>query len=199
MIAHTAKRRALVAALSVALAPAALAAQTPAQSSHPAPAPASRGPSRDAQVEAMRRLDYMVGEWTGTGWIEQRGGARLAFRGTERVQRKLDGVALLVEGNFLGRPTAAAEEVPVHTTLAVISYDERAKRYRFNTWLATGSSGEHELRLRDDGWQWTLEYPGTSVRYTFTLTAAGEWLEIGERTTDGGRTWRQFFEMRLRK
>lgn len=164
-------------------------------------APAARPtapPPPTAQLEAMAKLGYMVGEWKGSGWIEVEGGRRLEFHGSERVQEKLGGLALLVEGRFLGTPPGSTVEVPVHTTLGVISFDPRAKRYDFDSWLATGMSGEHELTLTDDGWRWEIPYPGGAVRYTFHRGPAGEWIEIGERTSDR-QTWRKFFEMTLRK
>lgn len=181
----------LVLAAPLAAQSGAVAARTPA-------APPSAPPPPTAQLEAMAKLSYMVGEWKGSGWIEVQGGQRLQFHGGERVQEKLGGLALLVEGRFLAKPPGATEEIPVHTTLAVLSYDPREKRYEFDSWLATGTSGEHVLTLTDDGWHWTIEYPGGAVRYTFRLGADGEWIEIGERSSDG-ETWRQFFEMRLRK
>lgn len=88
--------------------------------------------------------------------------------------------------------------MPVHTTLGVISYDPAGKKYRFTTWLATGASGERELHLTAGGWEWRIEGPAGTIRYRMQLTEAGEWLETGERTTDGSK-WRQFFEMRLKK
>ena len=36
------------------------------------------------------------------------------------------------------------------------------------------------------------------VRFTITLTQAGEWWEIGEFSRDGA-TWAKFFEMTLKK
>src|SRR5262245_19273440 len=115
----------------------------------------------EEQRTAMAKLDYMVGDWQGTGWIQR--GARETFTGGERVQRKLDGLALLVEGDF------AATDAPsksVHKTLGVIYYDTKTHKYRFDTWLAAGSHGEHELELLDDGWRWELAYPGGTIRYT---------------------------------
>ena len=152
---------------------------------------------RQAQASAMAKLDYMAGRWQGEGWIEY-GGRRITFRGSETVQRKLGGLALLVEGDFVSRPPGAERDVPVHTTLAVISYVPAERRYRFATWLASGAQGEHELVLTADGWRWELDQPMGRVRYVMRLTPAGEWLETGERSADGA-AWTQFFEMRLKK
>ena len=157
-----------------------------------AAAAVSAQPKPDAQIAAMKKLDYMAGKWTGEGWMDM-GPNRVTFRGSENIQRKLDGVALLVEGAFVN-----SDNVPVHTTLAVMSFDPKTQKYRFSTWLATGSSGEHELKLLDKGWQWSLESPYGQIRFTMTLTDKGEWFEIGERSADG-TNWKKFFEMTLKK
>ncbi len=191
----SARRRAAVHPLLLAFAAPAGAQEVAARAPEARP---TAPPPPTAQLEAMARLRYMVGEWKGSGWIEMQPGQRLEFRGGERVQEKLGGLALLVEGRFTGRPPGAAEDVPVHTTLAVISYDPRTRKYEFDTWLATGTSGEHELTVTDDGWHWEIRYPGGAVRYTFRRGPQGEWIEIGERSTDGA-SWTTFFEMTLRK
>lgn len=158
----------------------------------------AQGPPRpEAQIEAMKKLEYLAGTWEGEGWMEM--GSRVPFRGSEIVQSKLDGTALLVEGAFFARPAGAPAEIPVHTTLGVISYDAKAKSYRFASWLANGGSGERELTVGENTWSWELVPPmGGKVRYTFTLTEEGEWFEIGERSKDGAE-WKKFFEMRLKK
>ena len=152
----------------------------------------SAQPKPDAQIEAMKKLDYMAGDWQGDGWIDM-GGSRITFKGGEKVQRKLNGVALLVEGSFFSE-----SGMPVHTTLAVISYDPKGKKYDFNTWLAQGTTGDHELKLTDNGLYWELHPPGAgTIRFTMTLQD-GQWVEIGERSTDG-TNWKKFFEMKLKK
>ncbi len=172
----------------------AVSAQTPAP-------PAASGPPRgmptgDAERAAMAKLDMMVGRWEGSGWMDF-GSGKNTFQGSETVQKKLRGVALLVEGDFTGKLGSSGQEGPVHTTLGVISYDAKTRTYRFASWLANGSAGERELKLTADGWQWELQTPAGRMRYTTRFTAT-EWLEIGERTTDG-TTWNKFFEMTLRK
>lgn len=149
------------------------------------------------QREAMKKLDYMVGQWRGTGWIEQ-GGPRRAFAGTEIVQSKLGGLALLVEGNFKGKVAGQNVEVTVHETLAVISYDDKARLHRFRTYLANGATGDHEFKLMEGGWQWGIQYPGANIRFIMKLNEKGQWYEIGEISRDD-KTWQKFFEMTLQR
>ena len=168
------------------------------------PAPATAGaqamrymPTFDAQLAAMNKLTQMVGVWEGEGWVEQ-SGPRQTFKGSERVTSKLDGLALLVEGRFTTRLPGSDADVPAHVTLAVIAYDATQKRYRFSTWLATGAAGQYELVLLPEGWEWSLTFPGGSVKYTATFPTRDQWIEVGVVTMDG-QPPRNFFEMRLKR
>jgi Protein of unknown function (DUF1579) len=151
-----------------------------------------------AQLDAMKKLDWLVGQWKGEGSIEFAPGQQRAFSQKETVQRKLGGVVLLIEGSGSIRLPGRDEEVPAFSALAVVSYDEREKRYRWQAFTG-GDYQEAETRLTNDGLQWTLPKTRTGmVRYTLHQTASGAWHEIGESSADG-KTWRKFFEMTLRR
>ncbi|HEY8563190.1 MAG TPA: hypothetical protein VIL74_22625 [Pyrinomonadaceae bacterium] len=139
----------------------------------------------------VKKLDGMVGQWRGSGWIQQ-GAARETFAGTETVQRKLDGLALLVEGRFTN-----PEGKVIHETLAVLDFNDKDSKYRFRTYLATGRSGEHELKLLPDAYEWGFQSPMGTIRYNIK-TANDVWFETGEFSKDG-KTWIKFFEMKLDK
>lgn len=148
----------------------------------------------DAQKTEMRKLEKMIGKWSGAGWIQQ-GANREEFTGTENVQRKLDGLALLVEGRF----TAKNEpEKIIHETLAVLSYNTKTAIYDFRTYLANGSGGNFTLAATETGYEWGLNFPGNKIVYTITIKD-GVWNEIGKVSRDEGKTWFQFFEMNLKK
>jgi hypothetical protein len=84
-----------------------------------------------AQREAMKKLDYMVGVWKGSGWRDGPEGRQNVI-GTETVQSKLNGLALLIEGKFGAKIPGQNEELVVHETLAVLAFDEQAKKYEAN-------------------------------------------------------------------
>jgi hypothetical protein len=147
---------------------------------------------KDALRAEMKKLDAMVGKWQGAGWIQQ-GKERETFTGTETVQRKIDGLALLIEGRFVDK-----KDVVIHETLAVLSYNPASKDYDFNTFLFNGRKGQYTLKTAPDGFQWGFSFTGGVIRYNIKLTA-DTWLETGEMSMDEGKTWRQFFEMNLKK
>ncbi len=143
----------------------------------------------ELQRTEVKKLESMVGQWKGSGWIQQ-GAKRETFTGTENVQRKLDGLAVLVEGKF-----ANPEGKVIHETLAVLSFEAKVKTYRFRTYLASGMNGEYDFKLLADGYEWGFQIPTGTIRYTIK-TANDVWFEIGEFSKDG-KTWMKFFEMKL--
>lgn len=156
--------------------------------------------SNGTQVAEMRKLDFLVGDWKGAGWIEMGPGQRHDFIGVERVQRKLGGGVLLVEGLHKSKLPGKDEEVVVHNALAVLSFDEQAKLYRFRANLLDGRYTDAEAKVLSPGvMQWGFKSPnGPTIRFTISLTDKGEWHEVGELSMDG-KTWRQFFEMKLQR
>lgn len=181
--------------LNVGLIVAAILAAGPSALQPPAgPARPDAGPVR----EAMKRLEPWVGEWTGTAWYEGGGGRpRTETSMVERIQWKLGGSALLVEGT--GRSKGpGGEEIVVHNALAVVSYDAEAGRYRFNHWRESGEHGESEIRFEGDAMVWENPTPRGTARFTVHIND-GRWHEVGEASGDGGQTWFKFMEMKLER
>jgi len=146
-----------------------------------------------AEREAMKKLDFLVGEWKGEGWMEFVPGQRRTFRGTEVVQSKLGGLLVTIEGLHSGR----TEEEIVHNAFAVVSYDENAKRYRFQAHTARGGHEDAEAKVGDGQLVWGMKVPQFGdVRYTIKRDDKGRWFEVGEVSRDG-KDWRKFFEMTL--
>lgn len=146
------------------------------------------------QKTEMRKLDALIGKWTGDGWIVQ-GAAREEFTGTENVQRKVDGLALLVEGRFTDKKDSAKV---IHETLAVLNYNPKTDIYDFKTYLASGRSGSFTLAVKGETYEWGMDIPGNKILYIITIKD-GVWNEVGKFSRDDGKTWVQFFEMNLKK
>ncbi len=142
----------------------------------------------------MLKLDKMVGKWSGEGWIQQ-GAKREEFVGTENVQVKLDGLALLFEGRFTDKKDSSKV---IHETLAVLNYNPNSKIYDFKTYLASGRTGDFTFKTGENNYEWGMEFPGGKILYTITIKD-GVWNEVGKISRDGGKTWIQFFEMNLKK
>ena len=154
-------------------------------------------PSAATQRAEMKKLDFLIGEWKGEGWMEFAPGQRRTFRGTEVVQSKLDGLLLTIEGIHRGQVGGKGEEVIVHSAFALVSYDDKMKRYRFQAFSGRGGYEDSEAIVSEGPLIWGMNVPQFGdVRYTIKRDAQGRWLEIGEVSQDG-KEWRKFFEMTL--
>ena len=81
----------------------------------------------------------------------------------------------------------------------MVSYDDKAKRYRFQGFTARGDHEDAEAKVTDGQLVWGTKVPQFGdVRYTIKLDDHGRWFEVGEVSQDG-KAWRKFFEMTLER
>ena len=151
------------------------------------------------QRDAMKKLDFLIGQWKGEGWMEFAPAQRRTFKGTEIVQRKLDGLLVAIDGVHRGRIGDKGEEVVVHSAFAMVSYDDKANRYRFQAFTGRGSYEDTVAKVSDGQLVWGMKVPQFGdMRYTIKLDDKGRWFEVGEVSQDG-KAWRKFFEMTLER
>ena len=150
-------------------------------------------------ADEMRKLDWLVGEWKGEATVQMGPGKPEHVVQTERVQSKVGGKVLMIEG--LGKRKLEDGSVGdvVHDAMAILSWDEAKKNYRFSAYLSNRPQTEATLEVTGPtSAVWGMETPMGRMRYTLSLTEKGEWLEIGEFSRDG-QQWTKFIEMRLQK
>jgi hypothetical protein len=146
----------------------------------------------------MKKLDLWVGEWKGTGWATIGRDERHEFTIVEKVQRKVGGRVLLVEGRGT-KKAENGEDVVVHEALAVVSYDDKAQRYRWQAHDLRGQAIDVEPKVVEGGIEWGLKSEDRGVSVLFTIKFDEQrWHEIGETSTDG-KTWHKFLEMTLQR
>ncbi len=156
--------------------------------------------TQTTELDAMSRLDFMLGTWEGEGWIMRGPGARHTFKGSETVTSMLGGMIMTVEGVHRAEDPDSGEEMVIHHAFGVFSYVLDDDMYRFQTHLSDGRAGEYEAHMDGDNLIWGMEHPQAGLtRYTIGLNESGEWHEIGESSRDGGENWFQFFEMTLHR
>ncbi len=143
--------------------------------------------NKEAQQE-LKKIEFLVGEWSGSGWMMNQSREKMVFDQTESVNLKLNGTALLIEGK------GSSEGKVVHNALAIITMAEGIAKYDFNSFLQSNQHGTFKAELIDQVFYW---YPVENVRYVITINEKGQWHEIGEANSGG--TWYQFFEMTLDK
>lgn len=125
----------------------------------------------------MKKLSFLAGKWSGNALVTRGPGEPLRIRQSEEVQYKLDGLALLVEGT--GRN---AEGQIVFQALAVISYDEAARTYRFRSYN-DGRYLDTELKVSPRGFAWGFAAGPVRVNNAMRINEKGE----SEETTEAVR------------
>jgi len=140
----------------------------------PAQQPASN--SADVQREAMRKLSFLAGHWSGPVTIIRGPGEPLHLAQTEDVEYKLDGLILLIQG----KATSADGKV-LFSALATIAYDDASHAYRFRAYH-DGHYLDTELSVPANGFSWGFTAGPAQIVNTMQLTGKGEWHEVTEAT-----------------
>lgn len=147
--------------------------------------------SVDAQREAMRKLSFLVGHWSGPVTIVRGPGEALHLTQTEDVEYKLDGLVLLVEGK-----STSADGKVLFSALATIAYDDASHTYRFRAYHE-GHYLDTELSVPANGFSWSFTAGPAQIVNTMHLTGKGEWDEVTEATV-GSNPPHRSVEMLLR-
>lgn len=145
------------------------------------------------QQQAIDRLAVLEGQWQGSGWMVDPQGKRSEFTQTEDVQRKLNGTALLIEGN------GYANDSLVFQAMATATYDAEKQKYRFHSHLADGRYTEAEGWFdSEDIFHWQFPVPNGTVRYSIEMSKTN-WLEKGAYQPKDREEWYPFMQMELTK
>lgn len=151
-----------------------------------------------AQKEAMKKMEWMVGEWTGTAWTQMGPQNRDTVIMHESISPELNGTILKIKGTGY-QITENGEKEIAHDAFAVISYDAANQKYRWQSWRIPGGYFiEHEPEITDDTFSWIMETPRGKMKYKLQLNDKGQWHETGHFSQDG-ENWFPFFEMILDK
>lgn len=148
----------------------------------------------------LKKLKFLAGTWKGTGWILTREG-RQNSEVTETMQFKLGGQIAVVEGRGISRDEKGVEK-PTHQAFGVFSFDRSSGKIKLRFYKAeTGEEGETLIEPVGKSISWGFDIPssGSKVRFVQKISDQGKWVETGEVSNDGGKTWIKFMEMELTK
>jgi hypothetical protein len=140
---------------------------------------AAQGPGQagvEAQREAMHKLSFLAGRWTGPVTIIRGPGEPIHLTQTEQVEYKLDGLVMLIEGK-----STDSDGNSSFSALATVSYDEATHAYRFRAYNG-GHYIDTELTVLPDGFSWGFKAGPADILNTMHLTAKGEWSEVTRAT-----------------
>jgi hypothetical protein len=148
--------------------------------------------SVEAQREAMHKLSFLAGHWSGPVTIVRGPGEPLHLTQTEDVAYKLDGMVLLVEGKSTG-----SDGKVMFNALATIAYDDVSHAYRFRAYN-DGHYLDTELSVPANGFSWGFSAGPAHIVNTMHLTSKGEWEETTEASV-GGNPPHRSVEMLLQR
>jgi len=138
----------------------------------PAQQPSSN--SAEVQREAMRKLSFLAGHWSGPVTIVRGTDEALHLTHIEDVEYKLDGLVLLIEGE-----STSADGKVLFSALATIAYDDTSHTYHFRAYH-DGHYLDTELSVPANGFSWSFTAGPAHIVNTMHLTSKGEWDEVTE-------------------
>ncbi|HEX4770042.1 MAG TPA: hypothetical protein VH351_04370 [Bryobacteraceae bacterium] len=134
-------------------------------------------PNVEAQRTAMKKLEFLVGDWSGEATVLRGPGQFAEMAQTESAQFKLDGLVLMIEG--VGRTKIDGK--PALQALGLISFDDETGTYKmraFNDgrWLET----DVELAESGNSISWGFAIGAFKTTTVLRINESGEWTEHGE-------------------
>lgn len=133
------------------------------------------------QREAMAKLTFLGGHWSGPAVITHGPGGPGHYTQTEDVDYKLGGLVMLIQG--ASRDDAGKI---VFSALATISYDDATHAYRFRAY-SDGRYLDRELSVVANGFSWSYDMGPVQVVNTMHVNDAGRWAETTTTSINGGQ------------
>src|SRR6266851_873781 len=154
-----------------------------------------RSPDLEAQRTAMRKLEFLVGTWTGEARITRGAGETTELVQTEEAGYKLDGLILVIEG--IGR--AKSGGAPVLQAFGIISYEDETKTYRMRA-FNDGRFLETEIKLLEEGkgMTWGFSLGEIKTKSLLRINEHDEWTELHEITI-GSEAPKKLMEIAVRR
>ncbi len=146
-----------------------------------------------AVQQKMQALQWLTGKWQGTVRITGPDGSKQELRHNLAFVPTLKNSLLLIE------ETAIQEADTVLQNVGVLGYDVRQPKYTLQAYTKEGFQIDAPVEVLDKKLVWRIANPGYTLRYTADLNQKGQWHQVGEVSTDAGKTWAPFFESTLNR
>ena len=136
-----------------------------------------RVPDLEAQREAMKKLAFLNGKWSGEARLLRGPNESVELVQTEEAQYKLDGLILTIEG--VGRTKPGGQ--PLLQAFGIVSYDDESGTYRFRA-FNDGRFLETEIKLLENskGMTWGFALGDIKTNSVLKINEQGEWTESAE-------------------
>jgi hypothetical protein len=154
-----------------------------------------RTPNVEAQRTAMKKLGFLVGEWSGEASVLRGPGQFVQMAQSELAQFKLDGLVMMIEG--VGRIKSDGK-VGLQA-LGLISFDDETGTYKMRA-FNDGRWLETEIQLEDggDSISWSFAVGEFQTKTVLRINKDGEWTELAQLTI-GERPPLKMMELKVRR
>jgi hypothetical protein len=132
--------------------------------------------SAAAQREAMQKIAFLAGHWSGPVKVVAGPGEPLHLTQTEDVTYKLDGLVLLVEG-----ASRDSSGKVLFSALATVAFDDASHAYRIRAYN-DGHYVDTEFTSLPKGFSWAFTSGPAHIANVMHLTDKGEWAETTDAT-----------------
>jgi protocatechuate 3,4-dioxygenase beta subunit len=149
-------------------------------------------PNTAAQREAMKKLSFLVGKWSGPATVVRGPGEPLRITQSEDIQMKLEGLLMTIEGT--GRDK---DGKVVFGAFSTVTYDDATGTYRIRA-NNDGRFLDTELKVTANGFEWGYTAGPLKVANVMKVDEKGEWSEVTE-STYGNTPPRRSVEMQLKR
>ena len=145
---------------------------------------------------SIDKLDFMIGEWEGTGWMMTRTGKEESIV-KEKAEYKLEESIIVVEGLGTKTDTITNDVKVVHNAFGIIFFDSKNNTLSMNAYK-NGESTQSKIEFIEDKiFQWNMEIPNQGkIRFIVDFSTDNKWIETGEFSRDGV-SWMKFLGMEL--
>lgn len=136
-------------------------------------------PNVEAQRTAMKKLEFLIGEWSGEASVLRGPGQFVDMAQTESAHFKLDGLLLMIEG--VGRSRTDGK-ISLQA-LGLISFDDETRTYKMRA-FNDGRWLETDVKLSDTqkSISWGFVLGAFKTTTALCVNENGEWTEHGEIT-----------------
>lgn len=150
--------------------------------------------------EPMRKLDFLVGEWKGKGWVYSLKEKKYEISQSIQVKSDSGGSLLRIKDakNYKDSGFSVGLVSVMGIPKCTISYDEQAKLYRWRPDAAKGRGNPFEVKFLEPRTLQLITHTSDGMgRTTIKVTEDGEWHETFELLVSEG--WFKFQETFLKK
>ena len=132
-----------------------------------------------SQHEEMRKLEFLVGDWKGEGWMYRADGSRVELSQSMKVERDSRGPALRVRDTKKYKAVGLDGYPLSNSETGTLYYDEGTRIYRWRREIERKTPFEAKL-IEPRTLQWEKQSTGSIARTTIKVTEDGEWHETLE-------------------